>query len=64
MSENNLTYHCPICITDFTDEGIQPFEFYIYYVMQFLRYIYIQIVNSTMQLLSSQFKSYILQCNS
>ena len=26
MSENNLTYHCPICITDFTDEGIQPFQ--------------------------------------
>ena len=26
MSENNLTYYCPICITDFTDEGIQPFE--------------------------------------
>jgi hypothetical protein len=26
MTENNLTYYCPICITDFTDEGIQPFE--------------------------------------
>ena len=26
MPENNLTYHCPICINDFTDEGIQPFE--------------------------------------
>ena len=29
MSETNLTnlsYHCPICINDFTDEGIQPFQ--------------------------------------
>ena len=26
MTENNLTYYCPICITDFTDKGIQPFE--------------------------------------
>ena len=26
MSETNLSYHCPICINDFTDEGIQPFQ--------------------------------------
>lgn len=26
MSENNLTYHSPICITDFTDEGVSPFQ--------------------------------------
>jgi len=26
MPENNLTYYCLICITDFTDEGIQPFQ--------------------------------------
>ena len=26
MSETNLSYHCPICITDFTDEGVTPFH--------------------------------------
>ena len=25
MTENNLTYYCPICINDFTDEGVKPF---------------------------------------
>ena len=26
MSENNLTYCCPICITDFSNEGVTPFQ--------------------------------------
>ena len=26
MTETNLTYHCPICITDFSDEGAKPFQ--------------------------------------
>ena len=26
MSETNLTYHCPICINDFTDKGVKPFN--------------------------------------
>ena len=26
MTETNLPYHCPICINDFTDEGITPFN--------------------------------------
>ena len=26
MTENNLSYCCPICIDDFTDEGVTPFQ--------------------------------------
>ena len=26
MTESNLDYHCPICITDFSDEGVKPFQ--------------------------------------
>ena len=26
LLENNLSYHCPIWITDFSDEGVTPFQ--------------------------------------
>ena len=26
MRKNDFLYHCPICINDFTDEGVKPFQ--------------------------------------